>query len=545
MGVREHLGASAVFLESMRKELAALSRETLIYGASTVVGRFLNFLLVPFYVNVLHSTSEYGISSVLYTWIAFLNVIYPLGLEGAYFRYASRGENETSIGANESRLFSGSFNLILVFGAFLSLVFYFIAPTIAPTLFYDPKTNISEMLPMLIRITRYSALILLFDGLSVLPFADLRLEHQAKKFAGIKLTTICLTLILNFVLILGFHFGVEGIFVANLIASAVQLMLLTPVIVRKYGFRVSGIGFRKSAPLTPNTQHLTPTRYPRKMLTFGLTNVPAYLGAMMVQVIDRPIVQVYLGLGAVGVYQANYRMGFIMMVFVSLFEYAWRPFFMRQHKTDDARARELFSRVFTYFMLVALVAFLLLSFFLPYILSTPVFGRRLLRADYLSGMSIIPVVLFAYIFQGAYTNFIAGIYIKERNKTLPFITGLGALVNVVVNLALIPILGIMGAALATLAAYIAMAIAIYIPSQKAYPIKYEWKRVALAASVVLSTYTIERILVAGGIVSGGVIIFAIRIILSLAAIGALFAFGFFSGRERAFIRETIGRLRFK
>ena len=84
-----------------------------------------------------------------------------------------------------------------------------------------------------------------------------------------------------------------------------------------------------------------------KLLPFGLTNVPAYIGSMMVQVIDRPIVQAYLGLGILGIYQANYRMGFIMMIFVGLFEYAWRPFFMRQYMKDDQQARQIFSRVFT------------------------------------------------------------------------------------------------------------------------------------------------------------------------------------------------------
>src|ERR1043165_7341982 len=112
----------------MRKELAALSRETLIYGVSTVVGRFLNFLLVPFYVNVLHSTSEYGISSVLYTWIAFLNVIYPLGLEGAYFRYASKAEGDSGELEKERTLFSGSFNMILLVGGLLSVGFLLLAP---------------------------------------------------------------------------------------------------------------------------------------------------------------------------------------------------------------------------------------------------------------------------------------------------------------------------------------------------------------------------------------------------------------------------------
>src|SRR5207244_4420604 len=95
----------------------------------------------------------------------------------------------------------------------------------------------------------------------------------------------------------------------------------------------------------------------KKLLPFGLTNVPAYLSAMMVQVIDRPIVQSFLGLAMLGVYQANYRMGIVMMVLVSLFEYAWRPFFLREARTDDARARLIFSRVFTYFMVVACLAF--------------------------------------------------------------------------------------------------------------------------------------------------------------------------------------------
>src|SRR5256885_633502 len=105
----------------MRKELAALSKETLIYGGSTVIVRFLNFLLVPFYVNVLATTAEYGVTGSVYAWIAFLNVIYPLGLEGAFFRYVSRGEQETGDLENERTLFSSSFNLLLLFGIALSL----------------------------------------------------------------------------------------------------------------------------------------------------------------------------------------------------------------------------------------------------------------------------------------------------------------------------------------------------------------------------------------------------------------------------------------
>ncbi|HEY6170656.1 MAG TPA: oligosaccharide flippase family protein, partial [Candidatus Kapabacteria bacterium] len=442
----------------MRKELVSLSKETLIYGTSTVVSRSLNFLLVPFYVNVLASTAEYGVASSLYAWIAFLNVIYPLGLEGAYFRYAAKGKHEEHSPEQERAYFSSPFTVLLIVGLLLSSLLFVLAPYLAEPLFSDRKMDITSMMPILISIVQFSAVILLCDSLASLPFAVLRLEHKAKRFAAIKLVNIIITLAFNFYFILGLKMGVQGIFLANLIASASTVLLLLP-------------SFLPRLKLSLDREVL------RKMIPFGLTNVPAHMGAMMVQVIDRPIVQAYLGLGAVGIYQANYRMGFIMMIFVSLFEYAWRPFFMRQHKTDDAKARLLFSRVFTYFMLACLLGFLFLAFFLPYILSTPIFGRQLLRADYLVGMSIIPVVLFAYIFQGMYTNFIAGIYIANRNRVLPLITGAGAGVNVLVNIILIPVVGIMGAAYATLLAYMVMAYLLYKESQKVYPIKYEWGRV--------------------------------------------------------------------
>jgi O-antigen/teichoic acid export membrane protein len=273
----------------------------------------------------------------------------------------------------------------------------------------------------------------------------------------------------------------------------------------------------------------------KKLMPFGLTNVPAYLSAMMVQVIDRPIVQAFLGLAMLGVYQANYRMGIIMMVFVSLFEYAWRPFFLRESRTNDERARLIFSRVFTYFMLIACLGFLALSLFLPDLLMVklPLVHRAIFaKREYATGLDIIPVVLAAYIFQGMYTNFIAGIYIKEHNKILPFITGLGAAVNVITNVILIPQMGIMGAALATLFAYIAMAAAIYWQVQKVYFINYDWRRVGLLGIIVLAGFLIA-------LVTSPVLIY--KLLIVAAVIGALFLFGFFSKGEIAALRAMIRR----
>ncbi len=504
----------------MKEQIKALSKETLIYGASTVLGRFLNFLLVPFYVNVL-DPRMYGVSSLTYTYISFLTIIYTMGLEAAYFRYASRGEHVQRSIEEERKLFSGPFLSVLMFGGLLSVLLFLFAPVLAWPIFHDPTKDITPFLPDLVLILRLAAIILLFDSLNIIPFAALRIDRRALWFGSIRLTGVLITLALNFILILGFHQGVEGIFVANLVASAVMLIMLAPTIKRRFEFRIA-------RPVM------------KQLLPFGLTNVPAYLSAMMVQVIDRPIVQAFLGLAILGVYQANYRMGIIMMVFVGLFEYAWRPFFLRESMTDDKRARQIFSRVFTYFMVIACIGFLFLAFFLPDVLAVrlPFIHHAIFQKKiYLTGLDIIPVVLGAYIFQGMYTNFIAGIYIKEHNKVLPFVTGLGAVVNVVSNVLLIPPLGIMGAALATLFAYMAMAGALYWQAQKVYHIAYDWRRVGLVAGLVLIAFLIEFLYVR--LYLFGLENILMKLALFFGVIVLLFLTGFFSKGELAALKSIV------
>jgi O-antigen/teichoic acid export membrane protein len=503
----------------MREQIKALSKETLIYGASTVIGRFLNFLLVPFYVNVL-DPAMYGVSASMYTYMSFFNIIYTMGLEAAYFRYASRGDDENRSAEEERKLFSGPFLFVLIFGGLLSIIILILAPALVGPIFHDPKIDISPWIPEFIRILRISAIIILLDSLNVLPFAALRIDRRAKWFGVIRLTGIILTLALNLIFIVGLHKGVDGIFVANLIASAVMLLMLAPTIARRFEFRISW-----------------PTM--KKLFPFALTNVPAYLSAMMVQVIDRPIVQAFLGLAMLGVYQANYRMGIIMMVFVSLFEYAWRPFFLRESRTNDERARQVFSRVFTYFMVIACMGFLVLSLFLSdlLVLRIPLIHRTIWNKDYLSGINIIPVVLAAYIFQGMYTNFIAGIYIKEHNKVLPFVTGLGAAVNIITNLILIPIMGIMGAALATLFAYMAMAGALYSQSQKVYFIKYDWRRVGFVALLVMIAFGIDYFFVPTSLDLMEKALIKLALLVTITIV--LFLTGFFSKGEIAALRSML------
>ena len=498
----------------MRSPLRTLSRETAIYGLSTVVGRFLNFLLVPFYVNILPSRAEYGFTSSLYAYLAFLSVVFPLGLEGAYFRYAARAEGEPPDPDRERRLFSTPFWVAAAFGLLLAAVLYFAAPSLVVPLFADPGRDVPARFPLLLGSVRLGAIILLCDSLAVLPFAALRLEHRARTFAAIKVGNILLTLALNFFFLLRLRWGVAGIFRANAIASAATLVVVLPCVASRLGARFDPVALSR-------------------MLPFGLANVPAYLGAMMVQVIDRPIVQRLRGFSDLAIYQANYRMGFAMMVLVSVFDYAWRPFFLRQYATRGDDAKPLLARVFTYTAALSLFAFLGFAFFLPWLVSWRIPGihRSLLRSDYLVGLGVIPVVLLAYVFQMFSTNFVAGIYIREKAGRLPVVTGLGAAVNVAANLAWVPAFGILGAAYATLAAYVVMAGAMFFFSQRVFPIPYEWGRLGRLA------------LIAAGVYAAGTWAHnrAIDVFLIGAAFALLWLGGFFNAEEAAFFRRMFGR----
>jgi O-antigen/teichoic acid export membrane protein len=491
-------------MAAVKSPLRTLSRETAIYGVSNVVGKFLNFLLVPFYVNVLPSTVDYGFVSSLYAYIGFLAVIFPLGMEGAYLRYAARAEGARGEPEAERRLFSSPFWLIFAFGLAAAAAIWAAAPALVGPAFGDPKHDLAPVAPMLAGILRNGAVILFFDALAIVPFAAMRLEHRAKTFAAIKIGNIAAALVLNFVFVLRLGWGVAGIFRANAIVSLATAVVAVAACPGKLGFRWDSGALRRMVP-------------------FGLWNIPAYFGAMLVQVVDRPIVQRILGLDTLGVYQANYRMGIAMMVLVSVFDYAWRPFFLRQYATRGDDARPLFARVFSYTTLLSLIAFLGLAFFLPWFVGVrlPLVHRSLLRGDYLSGTGIIPVVLLAYVFQGFYTNFIVGIYVREKTKWLPLVTGLGAATNIAANLYLIPRYGILGAAYATLAAYFVMAGSLYVVAQRFFPIRYEWGRLARLAGVVLLAY-------AAGAASGRGWVQALAVV---SAVPALFAVGFFHRSE--------------
>jgi O-antigen/teichoic acid export membrane protein len=451
----------------MINKIKELGKDTAVYGISTIVGRFLNFLLVPFYTHFI-SRGDMGIYTNMYAYLAFLNIFYIYGMDAAFMKYSSLAGLE-----DKKKVFST---------AYIFVTLSTLALTAVLLLLRLPFSHLMAVPARHARLIYYVILILLFDTLALVPFANLRLERKAGKFAALKLINILINLGLNLLLFLKFHWGIEAIFAANLVASAVTLLLLIPEILKHLKIKIYGDQLKR-------------------MLCFGLPYLPASLASIMVQVIDRPIVLAMTNADTLGLYQTGYKLGILMMLVVSMFQYAWQPFFLNNAR--ETNARELFSKVMTLFVLAASLLWVVVSLFIDNVAAWEfAAGRSLIARQFLPGLVVVPIILLAYLFNGIYVNLQAGLYIAEKTKYFPVVTIAGALVNVAANLLLIPRLGITGAALATLASYMVMAAGIFIFAQRFYKIDYEYGKLLK----ILGTIFTSAILYYYGYYHGGLTI---------------------------------------
>jgi O-antigen/teichoic acid export membrane protein len=450
----------------MLDRIFKLGKESAIYGLSSIVGRFLNFLLVPLYTNFL-AKAELGVVGYVYSYIAFAFVIYGYGMDSAYMRFVASLE-----GGDKKQTVSAPFFSLLATSLLFSLIIYFSAASIGDLLDSGPERADLVGHAALTLFIRYSAWILFFDTLAIVPFAYLRMQNKAKLFAGMRILNILVTIVLTLIMFVGFHLRVDVVFIANLVASAFTAVVLVWIV---------------SPELTLNI----PRKLYKEMLEFGLPYIPASLAGIAIQVIDRPILKALTNNETVGVYTANYRLGVLMMLVVGMFDYAWRPFFLTHAKDNDAP--KLFAKVFTYFVALLMFVFVMGTLFIDDIVRIRLFGGYFIGPGYWGGVKIVPVVLLAYVFTGAYVNFVVGVYLEKKTKYLPYATGAGAAANIVANYLLIPVMGIMGAAIATLISYVVMAAGIYFPSQKFYHVEYEWGRIirtCFAAGIVVGLFLV-------------------------------------------------------
>lgn len=442
----------------MIDRILRLGKETALYGLSTVVGRMLNFLLVPLYAHLL-LPDENGVLATLYAYIAFAAVVYGLGMEQSFMRFWADGTEAERPTILRRSAAAGAVGLVLTLAVML------VPEKVAVMLGFD-----AEAAPLV----SWAAGILAFDALSGIPFALLRMQRRPLAFASLKVANIVVTLLLTVYLLAVHELGIQGVFMANLTASAGTWLAL--VVVTRHSWRSSG-----PAPGAATFSDLW---------HFGLPLIPAGLAGIALQVVDRPILRMLTDDATVGLYQINFRLGVFMMLFVGMFDFAWRPFFLQHARDEDAP--RLFARVFTYLMTLLGIVFVVVSLFVDDLVRIPLGGATLIPSLYWEGSVIIPFVLLGYIATGMYVVFLSGTYLEKKTGMIPIIGATAALVDIGALFLFVPTFGILGAALAMMTAHLVQAAGMFVVSRRYLRVPYEWARVGGLMALSLVVVGLDR-----------------------------------------------------
>jgi len=424
-------------------------QDTIIYGFATVLPRLMNFILVPLHVTAL-STVGYSVNTTFYVWAAFFNVILTYGMETAFFRYFSRSDKKS-----------------LVFStAFISLTVTTVIFFLAVFLFQDYLIHLVDLNPdyfnMLLGI-------LALDTLVVVPFAYLRASNRPLKFAAVKIFNIVLVVLVNFYflwlipkhpsLIPDFVLNnysetdkVQYIFLANLLASGATFLILLP-----YFFRTS-IAFS--------------TEIFKQMWKYGWPVMVAGIAFVINEMLDKILLKEMVSDEIMGAYAACYKLAIFMTIFVQAFRLGAEPFFFNQANKENAK--QTYANILNYFVILGSLIFIVMVVYLD------IFKMLIVpNPDYWVTISIVPVVLLANLFLGIYHNLSVWYKLTDRTKLGMYISIIGAIITIVLNLWLIPVIGFMASAYTTLAAYGTMMLVSYYFGRKFYPVPYNIKKLFL------------------------------------------------------------------
>ncbi|MEL6539457.1 MAG: oligosaccharide flippase family protein [Bacteroidota bacterium] len=444
---------------STTKSIQQLGSESVLYGFSSIVGRVLNYLLVPFYTSVF-SPAEYGTVTVWYAYAAFLQVLYTYGMETTYFRFAARGE---------AQYFYAATSLLIVTSSLFSGILALLAAPIAQGLGHPGTTHY----------VYYFAAILSVDAVMVVPLARLRLQQQALLFVGIKLLQILLNVFLNLVWLYGLPHIYAGEWWPQLQPWIAQWY--DPAHRVAYVFRANLVANAATIPLVAQAMYpfkwCLSWQYIRPILRYALPLFLMGLAGTANEMFSRAALQHWLpadfypgqsNAAILGIFGACYKLSIFMSLGIQAFRYAAEPFFFAQAKNRQAPA--LFSLVMYWFVVVGCFVLLATS------INLELLGYLLLRrGDYHMALPTVPYLLLAHLLLGIYYNLSIWFKITDQVYYGIAITSLGAVITVVGNMLLIPSAGYWGSVWATLASYTTMSGVCYYWGQRRYPIPYRLK----------------------------------------------------------------------
>jgi O-antigen/teichoic acid export membrane protein len=444
-----------------------LASQTAYYGISSILGRMLNYALVPLHTRVLTNQQDYGIIGELYSYVTFLNIIFLYGLETTFFRFASENKLDNTI-------YNKTFSSVLFSSILFTASIILFAPAINNFLSIGTSTNLYRIEYLYI-----FALILAFDSIAAIPFAKIRLDNRPKKFAAIKIANISINVLLNvYFLVIAPYFNLSFysaddsvlyILLSNLIASIATLVFLYQEL---FLVKIRWI-WKEMKPL----------------YVYAIPLMFAGLAGMTNETLDRILLKYYLPgtleerLSQIGIYNAAYKLSIFMTLAVQAFRMAAEPYFFSINKNTDSKL--VYAKVMNYFVLACSLIFLGVSTHLNML-------SYLLGERYRYGLEVVPVLLMANLFLGVYLNL--SMWYKLVDKTIYgfYITLVGAVLTILLNIIWIPVFGYIGSAYATLICYFVMTVVAYLAGQKYFAVPYNLKTIFSYISMVLILYIVSK-----------------------------------------------------
>ena len=441
------------------KHVKSLAGQTAIYGVSSILGRVLNYLLVPLH-TALFLPDVLGIRDYLYVASALLLILFTHGMETTYFRFSNKP------GANENTSFNHSFTSVIIISAIGTLLIWLNADSIAVATDY----------PAYSRVIKWLAIILFIDAITAIPFARLRLQNKARKFAMLKILSIALNIgfQLIFLLVLpailagkstnstdlGFFAEplIDHIFLANLIANIIIVLFFW-------------------RPISQFRPVFSFTSF-KPFLAYSLPLLLTGVAGWVVEQADKFLVKELMSTEDLGVYAQTFKLAIFMQLAVQAFRYAGEPFFF--NKSQEENAPSMFADILYYFTLFSLVVFVGVS------VNVELIGNIFLRNPaYRVALYLVPILLLAKLFFGMYINVSIWFKLKDRTIYGTYFTLIGAFITLVGNIILIPQYGYTGTAVTMLLAYVVMLVLCYGIGRKFFPVPYNISR--LSAHIVFAS----------------------------------------------------------
>ena len=421
--------------------LKSLAKETAIYGVSSIVGRFLNYLLVPVYTIALPASSGgYGVVTNIYAWVALMLVLLTCGMETGFFRFANKGQDDP-MRVYSTPLLSASIGSVV----FVVLGLLFLEP-IAGWLEYGEHPWYIGMMMIVVAM----------DAIQSIPFAYLRYKKRPIKFAALKLLFIFLNIALNlfyYVVLKGNDVGYAFLF--NLVCTSVVMLCMIP--------ELRGFTYVLDRELL------------KRMLRYSLPLVILGVAGILNQVADKIIFPFVYPDEAeatvqLGIYGAASKIAMIMAMFTQAFRFAYEPFVFGKSKEKDSR--EMYAQAMKFFIIFTLLAFLAVMFYLDIL-------RHIIGRDYWDGLRVVPIVMAAEIFMGIYFNLSFWYKLIDETRWGAYFSLTGCTILILMNIFLIPKYGYIACAWAGFTGYGVAMLLSYFVGQKKYPIQYDLKAIGM------------------------------------------------------------------